>query len=87
MSAPVMAMISLIRLPFGPMISPILSTGICFVMTRGAFGEVTSRGAGITFEHLCPRMYSRASLACFSASFRTSVGSPVTFVSSCSAVM
>ena len=47
MSAPVMAMISLIRLPLGPITSPILSTGIWIVMIRGAFGFTSARGAGI----------------------------------------
>ena len=36
MSAPVIAMISLIFLPLGPITSPILSTGILIVMIRGA---------------------------------------------------
>ena len=44
-STPVVAMISLIRLPFGPMTSPILSTGMVIVTTRGAFADSTSRGA------------------------------------------
>src|SRR3989441_832646 len=39
MSAPVRAMISLIRLPFGPITSPILSTGTCMVITRGALAQ------------------------------------------------
>ena len=46
MSAPVIAMISLIILPFGPITSPILSTGIWIVMIRGAFELTSSRGAG-----------------------------------------
>ena len=36
MSAPVIAMISLIFLPLGPITSPILSTGILIVRIRGA---------------------------------------------------
>ena len=46
MSAPVIAMISLIRLPLGPITSPILSTGIWIVMMRGALALTSSRGVG-----------------------------------------
>ena len=86
MSAPVIAMISLIRLPLGPITSPILSTGIWIVMIRGAFALTSSRGSGIASEHhvedlqpglLAPAAARRAS---------TSPGSPVTFMSSWIAV-
>jgi hypothetical protein len=44
MSAPVIAMISLMRLPFGPMTSPILSTGIWIERIRGALRLTSCRG-------------------------------------------
>jgi len=47
MSAPVIATISLIFLPLGPITSPILSTGIFRVRIRGAFGLTSVRGTGI----------------------------------------
>ena len=85
MSAPVTAMISLIRLPLGPMTSPILSTGIWIMTTRGAFDDSASRGPGSVLA-IVSRMNSRASLACFRAPARTSWGKPVTFMSSWMAV-
>ena len=42
MSAPVSSWIALIVLPLGPMSSPILSTGICTLITRGAVGAISS---------------------------------------------
>ena len=51
MSAPVSAMISLIRLPLGPITSPILSTGIWIEMIRGAFEFTSSRGDGGSSLH------------------------------------
>ena len=85
MSAPVTAMISLMRLPFGPMTSPILSTGIWMLSTRGAFAETTWRGSGMVWS-MVSRMNSLASRACFSAWLSASAGSPVTFMSSWMAV-
>ena len=55
MSAPVRAMISLIRLPFGPMTSPILSTGMVKATILGAYGESSGRGAG-SVSAILPRM-------------------------------
>ena len=85
MSAPVSAMISLIRLPLGPITSPILSTGIWIEMIRGAFSLTSSRGAGIA-SSITSRIWKRASRACFSAFASTSPGRPVTFMSSWIAV-
>ena len=85
MSAPVSAMISLIFLPFGPITSPILSTGIWIERILGAIGLTSSRGAGIAAS-MTSRIVNRASRACFSASARTSPGSPDTFMSSWIAV-
>ena len=85
MSAPVSAMISLIRLPLGPMTSPILSTGIWIEMIRGAFELTSSRGDAIT-DSMTSRIVKRASRACFNALARTSPGRPVTFMSSWIAV-
>ena len=78
-------MISLMRLPFGPMTSPILSTGIWIEMIRGAFGSTSSRGAGIVAS-ITSRIFNRASRACCNAPASTSPGSPVTFMSSWIAV-
>ena len=85
MSAPVSAMISLIRLPLGPITSPILSTGIWMLMIRGALTFTSSRGASIAVS-ITSRIWNLASRACFSASASTSPGSPVTFMSSWIAV-
>ena len=54
-STPVVAMISLIRLPFGPMTSPILSTGMVKATIRGAVGESSDRGPG-SVSVILPRM-------------------------------
>ena len=85
MSAPVIAMISLIFFPFGPITSPILSTGIWIVMIRGALELTSSRGAG-SAASITSRICSRASFACWSAPARTSAGIPDTFMSSWIAV-
>ena len=85
MSAPVTAMISLIRLPLGPMTSPILSTGIWMLMIRGALALTSSRGAAMA-SSMTSRIWNRASRACCSAPASTSPGSPVTFMSSWIAV-
>src|SRR5881398_2243455 len=71
-------------LPFGPMISPILSTGIFSVMIRGANGDI-SPGSAIA-PAITPRIVCRASCACCNAAPSTDAGMPVSFVSSCSAV-
>ena len=68
-------MISLIRLPFGPITSPILSTGIWIVMIRGALGLTASRGAGIAAS-ITSRIWNRASRACSNAPASTSAGIP-----------
>jgi hypothetical protein len=84
-SAPVSSWIWLIILPLGPMTSPILSTGIFTVMTRGAYGDISS-GRSIA-SVMTSRMCSRASLACRNAAPSTEAGMPSSLVSSCSAVM
>ncbi len=83
-SAPVSSWIWLIILPFGPMTSPILSTGILTVMIRGAFGVISS-GPSMA-SSITSRMVSRASWACFSAAASTEAGMPSSLVSSWSAV-
>src|ERR1700704_4077163 len=45
-SAPVSSWIELIILPFGPMTSPILSTGTLTVMIRGAFRLISAGRPG-----------------------------------------
>ena len=85
MSAPVIAMISLIFLPLGPITSPILSTGIWIVMIRGAKVLTSPRGSGIVAS-ITSRICIRASLACCSALASTSAGMPWTFMSSWIAV-
>ena len=85
MSAPVIAMISLIFLPLGPITSPILSTGIWIVMIRGAKELTSPRGSGIVAS-ITSRICIRASLACCSALASTSAGMPCTFMSSWIAV-
>ena len=67
-------------LPFGPMISPILSTGIFSVMIRGANGDI-SPGAEIA-SRITPRIVIRALRACFSAPASTEAGIPASLVSS-----
>ena len=84
-SAPVSSWIELIILPFGPMTSPILSTGTLTVMIRGAYWLI-SPGASMA-SRITSRMVSRAPRACFSAAARTDAGMPSSLVSSCSAVM
>ena len=78
-------MISLIRLPLGPITSPILSTGIWIVMIRGAIGFTASRGAAIAAS-ITSRIVNRASRACCNAPASTSAGIPLTFMSSWIAV-
>ena len=84
-SAPVSSWIWLIILPFGPMTSPILSTGTVVVMMRGAYGLIS---AGPSMHSLMTsRIVVRASLACCRAAARMSAGMPSSLVSSCRAVM
>ena len=83
-SAPVSSWIWLIILPFGPMTSPILSTGIFTVMMRGANSHISSGTSMASI--MTSRMCRRASLACFRAAARTEAGMPSSLVSSCSAV-
>ena len=66
------------------MTSPILSTGTFTVMTRGAYGDISS-GRSIA-SAMTSRMCSRASRAWVSAAASTSDGMPSSLVSSCSAV-
>ena len=82
--APVCSVIELIILPLGPMTSPILSTGTLMVVTRGAYGLISS-GASMA-SAITSRIVSRASLACASAPASTCDGIPSSLVSSCSAV-
>src|ERR1700754_2103432 len=84
MSAPVCSVIELIILPFGPMTSPILSTGTLIAVTRGAYGLISS-GRSMA-SPMTSRIVNRASLACASAAASTSDGMPSSLVSSCSAV-
>ena len=84
-SAPVSSWIELIILPFGPMTSPILSTGTFRVMIRGAYGDISP--GSVIASRITPRMVIRAPRACFSAPARTEAGMPSSLVSSCSAVM
>ena len=84
MSAPVCSVIELIILPFGPMTSPILSTGTLMATTRGA-KRLISSGRSIA-SPMTSRIVIRASFAWLSAAARTSDGMPSSFVSSCSAV-
>ncbi len=77
-------MIELIILPFGPITSPILSTGTLMVVIRGANGLISS-GASIA-SFITSRMVSRASRAWVSAARSTSDGMPSSLVSSCRAV-
>ncbi len=80
MSAPVSSVIELIILPFGPITSPILSTGTFTLVTRGAYGLISS-GEPIA-SSITSRMVSRASRAWFSAPASTSEGIPSNLVSS-----
>ena len=84
MSAPVSSWIWLIILPFGPMTSPILSTGTFTVMIRGANSDISS-GTSMA-SAMTSRMCSRASRAWVSAPPRTDAGMPSSFVSSWIAV-
>jgi len=84
MSAPVSSWIWLIILPFGPMTSPILSTGTCTVITRGAVGAISSGVSMASF--MTSRMKRRASLAWVRAAARTEAGMPSSLVSSWMAV-
>jgi hypothetical protein len=83
-SAPVSSWIWLIILPLGPITSPILSTGTFTVITRGAFGDISS-GPEIA-SAITPRMCSRASRAWVSAAASTEAGIPSSLVSSWIAV-
>ncbi|OPZ48727.1 MAG: hypothetical protein BWY91_03161 [bacterium ADurb.BinA028] len=84
MSAPVSSWIWLIILPFGPMTSPILSTGTFTVMIRGAKGDISS-GASMA-SPMTSRMCSRASRAWVSALASTEAGIPSSLVSNWMAV-
>ena len=70
--------------PFGPITSPILSTGILMLMTRGAYGDISSGPSMASF--ITSRITRRAALACCSAPPSTEAGMPSSLVSSCSAV-
>ena len=72
-------------LPFGPITSPTLSSGIVKVTIFGALSLTVARGAPIA-EFITPRIFKRASLACCNAFANTSLGMPSIFVSSCNAV-
>ena len=72
-------------LPFGPMTSPTLSSGIVKVVIFGALSATVARGAAIV-AFITPRILRRASLACCSAEASTSLGMPSILVSSCKAV-
>ncbi len=85
MLAPVSAWMALMTLPFGPMISPILSAGISKLTIFGAFGETSLRGSGMALA-MTSRIERRASFACSRAAARTSAGMPSILVSSWSAV-
>ena len=74
----------MIVLPLGPMSSPILSTGICTLITRGAVGAISSGPSIAAFS--TPRIVMRASWACCSAAVSTDDGMPSSFVSSWIAV-
>src|SRR6266540_3522774 len=76
---------ALIRLPFGPISAPILETGICSTWTRGARRLTCSRGRSMA-AWMTSRITMRASRAWVSAPISTSLGMPVSLVSSCSAV-
>src|SRR5699024_7769933 len=68
-SAPVSSVMELIILPFGPMTSPILSTGTFTVVIRGAYGLISS-GPSMA-SAITDRIVSRASLAWLSAAAST----------------
>jgi len=85
MLAPVSAWMALMTLPFGPMISPILSAGISKLTILGAFGETSERFSGMAVA-MTSRIARRASLACSRAADNTSAGMPSILVSSWSAV-
>ncbi len=85
MSAPVSRTICWIILPFGPMMSPILSTGTSTTWRRGAVSRRSSRGPEIA-SSITSRTFARACFALRRPSPSTSEGSPCNFVSSCSAV-
>ena len=82
--APVSSWIALIVLPFGPISSPILSTGICTLMTRGAVGAISSGASIAAFSTF--RIVRRASRAWVSAPASTDDGMPSSLVSSWIAV-
>src|SRR6476660_3872158 len=84
MSAPVSSWIWLIILPFGPMTSPILSTGTLTLMTRGAKGLISSGVSMASF--MTSRMCRRASWAWVSAPASTEAGMPSSLVSGWMAV-
>ncbi|CAB4705664.1 unannotated protein [freshwater metagenome] len=71
-------------LPFGPITSPILSTGILMEITRGAVAAISSGLSMASF--MTSRIASRALCAWVSAPARTDAGMPSSLVSSCSAV-
>src|SRR5688500_3868050 len=79
-SAPVSSWMPRMVLPFGPMRSPIFSGLICTVTMRGAYGERSARGCASAL-FISPRMCSRASFACASASRMILRSSPSTLMS------
>ena len=85
MSAPVSAWMVLIILPFGPMTSPIFSTGISKLLIFGACSPTSGRGSAMA-PAMTSRIARRASLAWFRAFASTSAGMPSILVSSWSAV-
>ena len=85
MSAPVSCWMVLMTLPFGPMTSPTLSSGMVKETIFGAVAATSGRGAE-SAEFMLSRMVMRASRACCNAAAKTSAGMPSILVSSCSAV-
>ena len=69
-----------------PMTMPILSVSIWIWLMLGAFGDSSARGSSMT-SAILPRMKSRPSLACSSASRRMSKVTPEILMSIWSAVM
>ena len=68
------------------MTMPILSVSIWIEEIRGAYSDISSRGASMT-SAILPRMNVRPSFACSSASRRMSKVTPVILMSIWSAVM
>ena len=77
---PVASTMALMTLPCGPMTAPIFSGLILMLVMRGAYFDISGRGALIACA-IASRIFNRASRACSKAYFVNAWLKPVSFKS------